>query len=373
MSLLRKILEERSNNSKTYTDKLLEIVDDYEIYSSLLERDLNIGERILSPIRYSDDNPSFCIFVPTRTKKKIRPDEIWFKDLGSGDFGDVFEFSKSFANYQCNLNLSTRKEVIQFIDNQLELNLFSGNAKEILSVNQRNERRNLLEKNKKVAVIKYQSRDFSEKDLEYWSSMDIDQDNLNHYKIKSVRYLLDENNIVKKEFKKNELCFVYKIWDKLKIYQPLAHKAFKFRNTCPGDDYKYYQGYEQLNTENDILIITKSFKDLIVFDKYFNEFLNIPVSVIAPHAESINLSEEFIIGVKRIYKHIICVSDFDLAGVKFANRCKKRGFICKFISTKRTLINGKYKVLDKDISDFRINHGKFKTKKLLRSWQLDLL
>ena len=83
-----------------------------------------------------------------------------------------------------------------------------------------------------------------------------------------------------------------------------------------------------------------------------------------------NLSEEFIDFVHEDYDHVICVSDFDLAGVKFANDCKRRKLEVKFVSTKRTLISGKYKVLDKDISDFRINHNKKETIKLLETWDI---
>jgi hypothetical protein len=372
MSLLREILKNKSNR-KTYTDRLLEIVDDYEIYSSLIGIDLNIGETISSPIRSSDDFPSFAIFVPTKTKSKIRPDEIWFKDLADGDFGDVFEFTRLFAKFNYNLVLDSRKSIIKFIDSQLSLGLFTDSVRQTISLDQREDRRKILRDSKKSSELFYKSRSFTKRDLEYWGKLDIGIEDLKFWNIKSIKHLLDKNGLIKKTFRLNELCFVYNIWDKDKLYQPEAHKSFKFRNTCPGDDYRYYQGFEQLSGKADILIITKSYKDLIVMHKFFNIFIGLKVDVLAPHAESINLSEEFVEGVKSKYKTIVCVSDFDRAGVKFAQQCKRYGFHYKFVSTKRIKINGKYKVMDKDVSDFRMNHDKEQTIKLLKSWNLDLI
>ena len=133
---------------------------------------------------------------------------------------------------------------------------------------------------------------------------------------------------------------------------------------------RYYQGYQQLTGEPDTLIITKSMKDLMVFWKFYNKVLGIPVDVIAPHAESINLSPTFVGKVKKLYKRIICVSDFDLAGVKFARQCRDHGFEYKFVSTSRGWVEDQYKVIDKDLSDFLTNHGRGKTIKLLNSWEI---
>lgn len=172
----------------------------------------------------------------------------------------------------------------------------------------------------------------------------------------------------------SELAYIYPFYDKEKLYQPKAPKSFKFRNTCPGDDYYYYQGFEKLRGKANgvnTLIITKSYKDVMVFYKFFNIYMGMSVDAVAPHAESINLSEKFVKGIKLNYDNIICVSDFDLAGVKFANQCKRLGFSTKFVSTKRELIDGKYKVRDKDISDYADNHGKRKTIKLLKKWKID--
>lgn len=362
-SILRTILSSKD----TLTDKLLKLVDDYEIYTFFLGEEVELGETIHSPIRSGDEYPSFALFVPTRIPN-LREEAIWFKDLADGRCGDVFKFVEYYAFFHQGLSLGTRYEVIKFIDAQMNLNLFNESDSEYVSKTKKDLD---LESYRKPKELYYQSRKFTKKDIKYWKSIDIEVEELEFFKVKSIEFLLTEDNLIRKEFSRNDLCFIYSIFDKDKLYQPRAPKAFKFRNTCPGDDYLYYQGIEQLSKDSKNLIITKSYKDVMVFWKYFNKFLNKKVDVIAPHAESINLSEEFVSLIKKKYDNIIVVSDFDLAGVKFANKCKKNfGFKYKFIDTKRTLINGKYKVLDKDISDFRVNKGKDKTLKFLSEWEM---
>lgn len=354
---------------ETLTDKLLQVVDDYEIYSSLIGEDIELGEVISSPLRSSDDCPSFAIFIPTKLIDRgydIRPDEVWFKDMATGNKGNVFKFVQYFAMHHFGEKLEKRYDIVKFIDRQLELGIFSdtGPVKKA-------ERRNY--EKRPLKDISYKSRDFTKRDLDYWKLLEQDKEDLKFWCVKSVRYLLNEENTVRKEFRRNELAFVYEIWDKCKLYQPEAERAFKFRNTCPGDDHRYYQGYPQITKEPKILIVTKSMKDVMVFHKFFNKYLGIPVDVMAPHAESINLSDEFITGINHYYDIKICVSDYDLAGVKFARHCRDHGFLIKFIDTHRVMINNKLKVIDKDISDYLINHGRVKTENKLKSWELNKL
>lgn len=360
MGLLREILKR-----ETLTERLFKFADDYEIYCELIGMEVELGECISSPIRASDDFPSFALYIPTRVPD-IRPDEIWFKDLADGRYGDIFKFVKYFAFHHYNINLDTRYDIVRFIDDQLRLGMFGANSTEP------RERtvREYVPRNIDTEIY-YKSRNYTKRDLDYWGNLYLEPEDLKYFNVLSVQFLLNSDGSVRKEFRRNELAYIYRIHDKEKLYQPEALKSMKFRNTCPGGDFHYFQGFEQLTAEPDILIITKSMKDVMVFWKFFNKFLNIPVDVLAPAAESIRLSDEFIRIAKLNYKHIICVSDFDLAGVKFANQCKRHGFEYKFVGTERFLINGKCKVLNKDISDYLMNNGYDDTIKLLQSWKLE--
>lgn len=357
MSLLFKILEKKKTRLE---DKLFSIVDDYEIYCHFLNFNIELGETTFSPLRENDTCGSFGLFEPTRFIPD-RPETLLFKDLGTGAGGDIFKFCRLYASHHYNVLLSSKYAIIKFIDEELQLGLFILDDK----VRHKITREYIP---KRDNSIYYKSRPFTRDDLAYWEKFGIKQELLIEFDITSVKYLLDEDGFIRKEFRKRELAFVYIIQDKLKLYRPLALKEFKFRNTCPGNNPEYYQGYDQIQGY-DNLIITKSMKDVLCFVSLFRE-LEINVDVIAPHAESINLDPQFLYVIRKKYKRIIIVSDFDLAGVHFANKYAKMGFEIKFISTHRQLINGKYKVLDKDISDFHEIHGRFKTKKLIKQWKI---
>lgn len=358
MNILRDLIFKKVSLS----EKLFSLVDDYSIYIHFIGYDIEIAQAIPSPIRGVDDHPSFCLYLPTRIQTE-RKDEIWFKDLADGRYGNVFKFVKYWAFHHYNIELIKQYDIIKFIDSEMNLELFSNNT----------ESREKIVKEyirKESSPIIFKSRPFTQNDLNYWKQYEIDEEYLKQHNVKSVKYLLNEKHQVIKEFKNKDLAFIYIIFDKVKLYRPTEIKAFKFRNNCPGDDPHYYQGFEQLEG-HDTLIITKSMKDVLVFKKMFSE-LGTPVDVIAPHAESINLSDKFVKAVKERYKKIIIVADYDLAGVKFVQKCRKIHNLkdYKFISTKRYLIDNKMKVLDKDISDYLLLHRKEKTLKLLKEWNV---
>ena len=359
---MRSILREVILKKVHLSDKLFLLIDDYSIYTHFIGRDLELSQAIESPIRDQDDNPSFCLFLPTRIELE-RPDEIWFKDLADGRFGNVFRFVKYIAFHQFGIELTTQYEIIKFIDQQMQLGLFDKTQEPI----SKRIERTLVHKDYDIL---YKSRPFTQNDLVYWGKYVITEPTLKKFKVKSIKCLIAEDTTVLKEFKLRDLAFIYEIWDKVKLYRPMEIKQFKFRNKCPGDDYMYYQGFEQLSKENDTLLITKSLKDIMCFYELF-KILNYKINLLAPHAESINLNLEFVEAIKKRYKRIIIVADFDLAGVKFVQQCRRLGLKeFRFVGTSRIMINEKLKVLDKDISDYRENHGEEKSLKLIKEWKI---
>ncbi len=360
-NVLREILKKDS-----LVDKLFKLVDDYDIYAALIGHEPELGECIHSPIRGGDDFPSFALFIPTNPELllKIRKDSIWFKDLADGRCGDVLRFAKFYAMHHYGEDLDTLYKIVGFIDQQMELGLLSGQSRTWVKTASSVD----YERHKIPKEINIKSRKFTKRDLKYWGKYHIDEEVLLEHDVKSVRYLLKDNGEIRKQFRQTELAFVYEIWDKKKLYQPMSPKSFKFRNSCPGNDPRYYQGFRQLEG-HDTLIITKSLKDVMCF-KVLLRLLGTPADVLAPHAESILLTEKFVAAVKKKYKRIIVVSDFDHAGVKFARQCRDHGFEYKFIDTKRVLISGRYKVIDKDVSDFLDNNGLEPALNLLRKWEI---
>ena len=326
------------SSKKSLTDKLLDEITDFDIYCELIGMDLELGQTISSPLREDDTRASFSLYVPTELED-IRPDEVWWKDFAGG-FGNVFTFVQKFAAFHHGLVLEKRYDIIKFIDSELGLGLFDtekvAHEKRVID----------YEAAKLKKEILFKSRPFTRRDLLWWARFGIDEDTLKKFNVRSVQYLLGEDYSIKYEFKRTELAFVYVVYDKVKLYCP-EEDEFKWRNTCPGH---YLFGQQQLEG-HDNLIITKSLKDIMCFYSLIN------CDCLAPQGEAWHFPDELVASLKEKYKNIFVVMDYDPAGIEAAERLEAQGFTVRWISQEQTLINGKLKVLDKDISDYIKNHG----------------
>ena len=352
MTLLRKLIKLQR---EPLIDKLLKYVDDYDIYAHFLGFEPELHESMCSQLRDNDSTPSFTLYLPTRIPN-VRPEEVWWKDQATGEYGTVFYFAKRFAFFQYNVQLKSFIETIKFIDEEMELGMF-GSIKEAPVRKKRS-----VKLNRPSTEIKFKARPYTRVDIEYWKRYwVITMEILTRFNVHSVKQLLDEHNFVRAQFPSSHLAFAYVCYDKVKLYQPLAPKERKWRNTCPTH---YIFGLEQLRGK-DTLIITKALKDVMCFIGLCD------VDAIAPQSETADIPLPIIEAIKKKYKRVIVVMDFDLAGVKMANKLKKH-FEVRFVSTKRTLINKKYACTDKDISDYLELRGLEPAKKLMKSWNLPL-
>lgn len=323
----------------TLTEKLLNEISDYDIYCELTKIEFDLGVSVISPIRDDDDNPSFSLFIPTK-KSNVREEEIWWRDFRDGS-GDVFKFSKLLALNKYGLQLETRAQIIKFIDFEINLGLFDQQdkapyIKRDIDYNRAREQRDIL----------FKSREFTQRDLIWWASIGVDIDLLTSHDIRSIRYLLDDDFNVRSTISMYDLAFAFVVYDKVKIYRPELGHGRKWKNTCPSE---YIQGWAQLSNK-DTLIITKSYKDLLVFKSFMN------VDVIAPQSESGSFTQVHIDFIKSQYKNVFVVYDYDDAGKIGANKLQDaHNFSVKWVST--SIDPYTEKPIDKDISDYMSNHG----------------
>jgi len=322
----------------TLTDKLLDEISDYDIYCELTGIEFELGKAVISPIRTDDNVPSFSLFIPTK-KKDVRPEEVWWRDFRDGS-GDVFKFTQQFALANYGVELNTRKEVIEFIDNQLQLGIFGTEKREYI-------KRDIdYEKARESKEILFKSRPFTIRDLIWWARYGVDEELLNAHNIRSIKYLLNEDFTIRKKISIYDLAFAFIVYDKVKVYRPEEDPSRKWRNSCPSE---YIQGWEQLQGY-DTLVITKSYKDVLVFKSFMN------VDVIAPQSESGSFTEKHIEYIKANYQRVYVVYDYDEAGKIGAKKLEDdHGFTVRWVST---LVDENLgKPVDKDISDYVFNHG----------------
>jgi hypothetical protein len=136
---------------------------------------------------------------------------------------------------------------------------------------------------------------------------------------------------------------------KRKIYRPLT-KQRNFRFLTNAKDH-IWQGIKYLPTKGDSLIITKSYKDVLVLK-------SLGYNSVAPQSEAVNIEKDTIIDLKSRFSNIYLLYDNDEPGKKYSNKvCVEHNLIPIFVPEPSAS--------HKDISDYRQVHGEKKTLEFL--------
>ena len=256
---------------------ILSKVSEYDIYASYIGQ-FKPGLIYNSPFR-KDTNPSFGIFLSKRTGKLL------FKDHGSGVCGDVIKFVREYTG------ISNYNEVLQEIVKRLKIT-----NKTVLKSTKPIE--------SKETVIGIVRQAFTKIDEQYWGSYHISMPTLEKYNVHSIKYYLC-NGIVKGIYKDENPMYAYKVYNNFKIYRPLGDKFTKWRNNLTEFD---VQGYAQLPKKGNLLIITKSLKDVMVLHE-------MGYNAVSPSSESTFIPDVVLNDLKKRFKHILLCFDRDIAGV----------------------------------------------------------
>lgn len=302
----------KQQNDIITLDDILSKVTEYDIYSRYIGH-FKIGLIYNSPFR-KDKNPSFGIFY---SKKSGR---LLFKDHGTGECGDVIKFVSLYTgitNYNDILNRIVK-------DLNITNNTVLKASKEY--------------KIPTETVIGVVRQDWTDIDKQYWSQFGITIDTLKKFNVSSIKYYLC-NGIVKAIYKDTNPMYAYKVYNHFKIYRPLADKYTKWRNNLTEID---IQGYEQLPENGNLLIITKSLKDVMCL-------YEMGYTAISPSSESTFIPDKVLKQLKRRFKRILVCFDRDISGVKNMRKISLKTGLNGF------LVHKKYK--SKDISDAVKNNG----------------
>lgn len=284
---------------------ILSKVSEYDIYASYIGQ-FKPGLIYNSPFR-KDTNPSFGIFLSKRTGKLL------FKDHGSGVCGDVIKFVREYTG------ISNYNEVLQEIVKRLKIT-----NKTVLKSTKPIE--------SKETVIGIVRQAFTKIDEQYWGSYHISMPTLEKYNVHSIKYYLC-NGIVKGIYKDENPMYAYKVYNNFKIYRPLGDKFTKWRNNLTEFD---VQGYAQLPKKGNLLIITKSLKDVMVLHE-------MGYNAVSPSSESTFIPDIVLNDLKKRFKHILLCFDRDIAGVSNMRKVSLKTGLNGF------LVHKSFKA--KDISD----------------------
>lgn len=289
---------------------LLEKVDDYAIYSYYLG-EFKIGQLMNSPLRSNDKMPSFAVF-------KGRNGVLLFKDHGTGEYGNALKFMKLYKGIQTRDELE--RELLRIVR---KINPMRGEIKPTYT-------KTVDLGSTDIGIVR---QPFTEVDKRYWKQFHISLDTLRKFNVFSIKYFLC-NRVVRGTYKEANPMYAYKVYDKFKIYRPLASKYTKWRTNLTN---RHVQGLAELPKEGgNLLIITKSLKDVMCL--YEMGFY-----AISPSSETTFIPNDILQSLRSKWKNIVILFDRDKTGMLKAREYSKQ---YKFDAL---FVNKKFNA--KDISD----------------------
>ncbi|TXG80984.1 MAG: hypothetical protein E6R13_07160 [Spirochaetes bacterium] len=312
-------------------DNILEIVPEEEIYKYYLHHDFELGRCYKSILR-KDKIPSLNFYYNASNR-------LCYKDFGHSQ-GNVFEFVK-------NLHECSYFEALQIINKDFNLGLGNSSISSLPTPTFKKE--STILKPEKTTLIQVKVQNFTDFDIQYWLSYGITKETLVLYNVYSVSqvYLNKQLRFV---YTKDNPIYAFVFNNKVKVYRPFSN--LKWLNNAGAN---VLQGIDQLPETGELLIITKSLKDVMLFKE-----LNF--NAIAPQGESMAFDFSVIEDLKKRFNKIVVVYDNDDPGVRFSIK------LTSTLNLKYWNIPKQYE--EKDPTDFYKKYGKEETIKLLNSIQL---
>lgn len=284
---------------------------------------------------YSDKNGSCRIVISASGIP-------YYTDYGNGDYFLAFDYvsRKYGSNYH---------ETCNIIANDFGLKRTNLNVTpQLLLVN---DTPKLVKVKSNIKVI---VKPFSLIDYEYWNQYHISLTTLQFFNVKAVShvYLNKRDKHYVFEYKNNQPLYSYRFFknacEYLKIYNPYSPTKEGKWLTNVGSD--CLQGYDQLPATGDLLIITKSLKDVMVY-------YEMGISAIGLQAETNKISKKSWNELNKRFKRVVINLDADNQG---------------YTSTGDLLLEYDIEFffihhLFKDISDYTKEFGLVHAKKLIKN------
>jgi len=304
-------------------DSILSKVTEYDIYRFYIGSSFTIGKIMSSPFR-TDKNPSFGIFKSSKTSALL------YKDLSNGSTGNCIKFVQELFNITYKESLLKVK--CDILNNNLIISTKGITIKEDYKATDN--------------IISIRKKNFCKIDDDYWSQFSLNRDDLRHFNVFPIHEYWINDIVQPWGYKYNNPGYAYQIYNKYKIYKPLGLKKYKWISNCSNYD---IQGYEQLPYQDDLLIITKSLKDVMVLYK-------LGYNAVSPQGENHSIPKEIMDDISKRFTKILIFYDNDKAGINGANKIADKYNLTTIFTPNAE---------PKDISDYTKKYGLDKSKELL--------
>lgn len=284
-----------------------------------------------SPLR-KDNNPTCAFF-------KNKQGDLVFKDFRGDFYGNCFDVV--MYKYDCSFY-----KALQIIANDFGII----KRKDLQKHEKLIEYSGEIFKETQQSILQAEIQLFTSFELQWWANYGITEEILKKFGVYSCKTVfLNGKYFTSSSINNFIFGYYYGTKDNIELwrmYFPFRSK-FRFLSNWPS---KLIQGSKQLPESGDLVVITKSMKDVMCL-------YSLGITAIAPNSETLFLSEAQYNVLKSKFKKIVVFYDNDLAGIKNMVKIKKQ-FNCSCI-----FIPKHYKT--KDISDFYKKYGRDKTIELI--------
>ena len=327
-----------ANLSKDY---ILSKISEYDIFTRYCRNFEEINVDFCSELRV-DKRPGCRIFISNVNNTLLYRD--FAEDLTLDCFRYVMEKFK--CNYFDALKIIANDFGIMNIKITTDSKLLTSNDEIILNKPIINSR----------SYINIVSQAFNIYDFDYWNQYYIELELLQEYNVFSAKYVHLTTKSNKKytfEYKKNNPCYAYKFIEEGEIYYKVywPYSPEKKRKWLFNGKETNIEGYDQLNLNGDLLIITKSLKDVMVLR-------TLGYDAISLQGEVNKLHKDMYYKLSKRFDRIVSLYDNDEEGIKGANKLKIN------YNIKPMFIP--YESGCKDISDYIKKYGIKDSKELMK-------
>ena len=293
---------------------------------------VHVGKGLIrSPLR-NDNNPT-CSFY------KNRNGDLIFHDFSGAFYGNCFDVVK--YKYNCSYY-----KALQIIANDFGI----VTRKDLPKHERLIDYSGTSLREKEETILQAEIQPFTEMELKWWKSFGITESTLKRFNVYSCKTIFINGEINAFSSKNNYIFGYYRgIKDNVeqwRFYFP-QRKHYRFISNWSKT---MLQGAPQLPKNGDLLVITKSMKDVMCL-------YELGITAIAPNSETLFVSEEQYNLLKTRFNNIICFYDNDRPGLLAMSKIRKK-FNCPCLAIP------KYYGA-KDISDFYKKYGRDKTIELI--------
>lgn len=322
-------------------EEILLKISEYDIFKRYCTNFMELDVSFISDLRISD-TPNCRIHFGN-------DNQLRYKDFKSGDYLDCWNYvmKKFNCTYYEALNIIANDFNIKKSVLSIEPRIITANDEFKLKIS------NIPREKSKLEICK---NSWNIKDFEFWNQFGISFDLLDLAEAYTVKYvnLIKNNQRFCYEYKKNNPIYIYNEYDidlnflGYRVYFPFEQKNRKWINNSSN---RAIQGIKLLPEKGELLILTKSMKDVLTL-------YGLGYNAISLASENIILMEYEYNKLINRFDNIVSLYDNDETGKIYSqNNLDMWNIFCTFIPEYTQC---------KDVSDLYKKVGREKCKKILK-------